>query len=140
VTTQAVLLDTNVLSELVKPQPDARVSAFVAAQTDPFVSVITLHELTWGAERAPNRARRAKLLAWIASVRAHFAGRLVDVDAETAEHGGRLRAAAAAQGCVVDAIDSLIAASALSRGAVVATRNVKDFEPLGVTVIDPWNS
>jgi predicted nucleic acid-binding protein len=137
-TTSATLLDTNVLSELVKPVPNPNVSAFVAAQTDPLISVLTLHELTWGAERAPDPARRAKLIAWLAALRAQFAGRLVDVDVDVAEHRGRLRAAAAAQGHPVEAIDALIAASALARGAVVATRNVKDFVPLGVSVVDPW--
>lgn len=137
--TSAVLFDTNVLSELVKPRPDVRVSTFVAAQANPFISVITLHELTWGAERAPDPARRAKLIAWIAAIRARFAGRLVDVDADTSEHSGRLRAAAAAQGYAVEAIDAMIAACALARGALVATRNVKDFEPLGVAVVDPWS-
>lgn len=137
--TGPVLLDTNVVSELVKLRPDPNVSAFVAAQTDPFLSVISLHELTWGAERASDPARKAKLLAWISSIRARFVGRLVDIDADIAEHGGRLRAAASAQGHVIDAIDALIAASALARGAPVVTRNAKDFEPLGVTVVDPWS-
>lgn len=134
----ATLLDADVLSELVKPVPDPRVSAFVAAQTDPFTSVVTIPELTWGAERAPDPARRARLIAWIAALRAQFAGRLVDLDADLAEHSGRLRAAAAAQGHPVEAVDALIAACALARGAVVATRNVKDFLPLGVSALDPW--
>ncbi len=132
-----ILLDTNVLSELIRAQPEPKVVAFVRAQTDPYVSVVTLHELTYGAERAP-AARRAKLTAWIASIRARFAGRILTITEDVATEAGRLRALAEAQGRPTEAIDALIAASALSRAAAVATRNTSDFAPLGVAVIDPW--
>jgi predicted nucleic acid-binding protein len=135
-----VLLDTNVLSELVRPKPDPKVQAFVRAQTDPLISALTIHELVFGAERASDPARRAKLIAWIAAIQSEFAGRIVDIDADVAEQAGRLRANAASQGANTDPIDALIAASAVVRGAGVATRNVRDFAPLGVSVIDPWNS
>ena len=134
-----VLLDTNVLSELIRPKPDVKVVSFVSAQTDPFISVVTLHELTYGAERAPP-ARRTKLIAWIASIRSQFAGRIVVIDENIAENAGRMRALAEAQGRPTEAVDALIAASALSRGATIATRNTTDFEPMGVAVIDPWRS
>jgi predicted nucleic acid-binding protein len=134
----AVLFDTNVISELIRPRPEARVLAFIDEQPDPYLSVLTLHELTWGAERVRDAVRRKKLVAWIAAIRNRFGGRLVDVDAAVAEHAGRLRASAATEGRVIDPMDSLIAASALSRGARVVTRNVRDFEPLGVGAIDPW--
>jgi len=134
----AVLLDTNVLSELVRPKPAAQVASFVRAQSDPLLSVVTLHELTYGAERASDPVRRVKLIAWIASLRAQFAGRIVEVDADIAEQAGRLRAVAESQGRPTEAVDALIAASALSRGAAVATRDTRDFQPLGVHVINPW--
>lgn len=135
----AVLFDTNVLSELVRVRPDANVVAFVRGQREPFISVITLHELTHGAERAVP-ARRAKLIAWIASLRAQFTGRIVPVDDVVAAESGRLRAVAEAQGRPTEAIDALIAACAIARGAAVATRNVGDFVPMGVPVIDPWTA
>jgi len=135
----AMLIDTNVLSELVRARPEPAVLAFVQAQTDPYLSVLTLHELTYGAERAPASARRAKLIAWIDLLRAQFAGRIVPITEDIALQAGRLRAAAESQGRPTEAIDALIAASAISRGAAVATRNTRDFEPLGITVIDPWN-
>lgn len=133
-----VLLDTNVLSELVRPRPDANVQAFVRAQTDPILSALTIHEIIFGAERASDPARRAKLLSWVAGIRSQFAGRIVDIDADVAEQAGRLRATAASQGANADPIDALIAACAISRGAAIATRNVRDFAPLGVSIIDPW--
>jgi predicted nucleic acid-binding protein len=133
-----VLLDTNVLSELVRPRPEARIEAFVKAQTDPLISVLTIHEITYGAERAPAPARRAKLIAWAAAIQSRFAGRIISIDAAIAEQAGRLWAAAEVQGIAADPIDSLIAACALSHSAAIATRNVRDFSAFGVSVIDPW--
>lgn len=133
----AVLFDTNVVSELVRPRPDPGVVAFVRAQSDPLISVVTVHELTYGAERAPP-ARRAKLLASIAALRSQFAGRIVAVNEDIAAEAGRLRAAAEAQGRPSEAIDALIAACAAAHGATVATRNASDFEPMGVPVVNPW--
>jgi predicted nucleic acid-binding protein len=131
-------LDTNVLSELVRPRPEPNVQAFVRAQTDPIVSALTIHELVFGAERANDPLRRTRLLSWIAGIRSQFAGRIVDIDADVAEQAGRLRAGAASLGANADPIDALIAACATTRGAVIATRNVRDFAPLGVSVVDPW--
>ncbi len=133
-----VLLDTNVLSELVRPRPDPGVATYVAGVAFPLISVLTLHELTFGAARSHDPARRERLMAWIDTVRRRFHGRVVDVDPDVAEIAGRLRAAANLEGRSSDPIDALIAASALIRGAAVATRNVRDFEPLGVELVDPW--
>jgi toxin FitB len=133
-----VLIDTNVISELARARPDARVVAFVQGVRTPLLSSVTLHELTYGAERVADPERREHLLTWIGTVRARFRGRIVDVDADVAEVAGLLRAGAEARGRVTDVIDALIAASALVRGAVIATRNVGDFVPLGVEVLDPW--
>ena len=133
-----VLFDTNVISELVRARPDPRVLSFVTAQTNPAISVITLHELTYGAERSPDPARRTRLQGWIAGIRARFGNRIVDIDSRIAEQSGRLGALAAMNGHNVEAIDALIAACALARAATVATRNVKDFAPLGVPTINPW--
>jgi len=133
-----VLLDTNVLSELIRPRPDLHVAAFVGGVASPLISVLTLHELAYGAARSRDPARCERLMAWIDTVRRRFAGRIIDVDADVAEVAGRLRASAALNGRQADPIDALIAASALVRDAAVATRNVHDFEPLGVDLVDPW--
>jgi hypothetical protein len=133
-----VLPDTNVVSELVRAHPFEKVRAFVRSQTDPLISALTIHELVFGAQRATDPARRAKLFAWIAALQSQFGGRIVDIDASVAERAGHMRAAAASQGETCDPIDALIAACAASHGAVVATRNVRDFAPLGAAYINPW--
>lgn len=135
-----MLLDTNVLSELVRPEPDPKVQAFVRAQTDPLIPALTIHGIVFGTERAADPARRARLIAWVAALQRQFVGRIVDTDSSVAEQAGRLRASAAAQGLNTDPIGALIAACAISRGTAIPTRNVRDFAPLGVTVIDPWSS
>ena len=135
-----ILFDTNVVSELVRPRPAPRIQAFVRAKADPLISVLTIHEIAYGADRAPDPMRRAKLVAWVASIQGQFAGRIVEIDAGIAEQAGRLRAAAAAQGTPADPIDALIAACALTRGAAIATRNVRDFAAFGVSIIDPWTA
>src|SRR5215207_7975802 len=111
-----ILFHTNVVSELVRPKPDPKVMAVLRKAADPWICSITLHELAYGAERSPDPVRRAKLFAWIAQITAEFANRTIVVDSVVAEHSGRLRALAAAQGRPASVVDALIAAAALSRG------------------------
>jgi toxin FitB len=133
-----ILFDTNVVSELVKPKPDPDVAAFLRTAVDPWICSITLHELAYGADRARDPRRRAKLLAWVAQIAAQFTERIIVVDKVVAERSGRLRALAAAQGRPASVIDALIAASAEVKGLRVATRNTRDFETFGVAMINPW--
>jgi predicted nucleic acid-binding protein len=135
---KAVLLDTNVISELVRPTPEARVIAFVQQQKNLWLSSITIHELSYGAERAPDTRRRSTLIAWVADIKAQFSGRIVDIDTDVAEQAGQMRASAAAFGITADPMDALIAACAAARGADLATRNTRDFGRLGVPLINPW--
>ena len=133
------LLDTNVISELIRPRPSARVLRFLERAIDPWLSTITLHELSYGAERSPDAARRAKLLVWVDEIAVEFQDRFVAVDNEVAERSGRLRALAEAQGRPADPLDALIAASAQAKGLTVATRNVRDFEAFSIPIANPWN-
>ena len=137
---RSVLLDTNVLSELVRERPEPCVVDFVRSQPSALLSVLTLHELAYGAARVEQPARRTALEGWVAGIRREFASSVVDVDAAIAERAGRVRAEADRRGRRADVLDVLIAATALERGALVATRNVRDFEPLGVEVVDPWST
>ncbi|MGD9966371.1 MAG: type II toxin-antitoxin system VapC family toxin [Hyphomonadaceae bacterium] len=133
-----ILLDTNVISELVRPHPEPRVVAFLNSQTDPLISAVTLHEIAYGIDKARDRNRRAKLISWMASLRTEFQGRIVHVNENIAERSGQMRAAAESAGIIITPMDALIAASAAVHSAGVATRNVRDFAALGVAVIDPW--
>ena len=132
------LLDTNVVSELAQPRPSARVRDFLLAEADLHLSTITLHELSYGAERAPDPARKIMLLAWIRDIATQFAGRIHPLDAATAELSGRMRALAQSAGQTADPLDVMIAAAAVQRGLTVATRNTKHFAVFGVSLRDPW--
>jgi hypothetical protein len=133
------LLDTNVISELVRPKPAPGVVDFVASVDNAYLSVVTLHELAYGIERTRDVARRAKLSNWFVRIGGEFSGRVIAVDKVIAERAGRLRADADAIGRPVDPLDALIAATAIEHGLRVATRDIADFGHLGVELFDPWN-
>jgi len=132
------LVDTNVISELIRPRPAAKVVAFLERTTGLHLSVITLHEIAYGADRAPDPVRRAKLTAWLGQLAHNFADRIIAVDAGIAERAGRLRAAADALGRPADPLDALVAATALERNLKVATRDVDGFRGFGPDLYDPW--
>jgi predicted nucleic acid-binding protein len=132
------LVDTNVISELVRPRPAAKVVAFLEQTAGLHLSVITLHEIAYGADRAPDPVRRAKLTAWLGQLAHNFADRIIAVDTGIAERAGRLRAAADALGRPSDPLDALIAATALERSLMVATRDIDGFRGFGTELHDPW--
>ena len=138
-----ILIDTNVISEMTRPRPDPRVAAFLheADEDRLFLSVVTLAELSRGiALKSDGKAKRA-LEAWFANDLAErFSGRVVDIDPLIANAWGDLMAAAKRRGMALHVMDGFLAATAMTRRLTVATRNVKDFAPLGVPVFDPWNS
>ncbi len=134
----AYLLDTNVISELVRPRPAARVERFLASEHDLWLSVASLHEFTYGAELLADGAKRARLLNWINTIEERFKFKLIAIDATVAHQAGRLRATAQSQGYTCGVIDALIGACALSRGLTLATRNTKDFIHFGIRLFDPW--
>jgi predicted nucleic acid-binding protein len=134
-----ILLDTNVVSELLRKQPAQPVVAFIESCRDPIVSAVVFHELAYGVERLRDKIGKARLEDYLDRVRARFADRIVEINVSIAETSGRLRAAATRDGWVLSQMDSLIAASAMARSAQLATRNVSDFERLGISLIDPWS-
>ncbi len=138
-----VLIDTNVISEMTRPRPDPRVASFLheADEDRLFLSVITLAELRRGvALKADGKAKRA-LEAWLANDLAErFSGRIVDIDRRIADTWGDLMASAKQRGSALHVMDGFLAATAMTRRLTLATRNVKDFAPLGVPVFDLWNS
>lgn len=135
------LLDTCVISEVVKPSPNPLVVSWLGAQTEAhlYLSVLTLGELRRGIERLPPSRKRETLTHWLENeLRSRFAGRLVEIDERIAAEWGRIQARAELSGNTLPAIDGLIAASALAHRLTVVTRNVTDMEASGVALFNPW--
>lgn len=135
------LLDTNILSELVKPRPDANVEAWARARSplDLALSVVTLGELEKGIATLPLGARRTQLSQWVHSeVPRQFFGRLLPVDAAVAVAWGQLAGIAHTTGRPLPLIDGLLLATAQVFGLTFVTRNVSDCAERGVPVYDPW--
>jgi toxin FitB len=136
------LLDTCLISELVRARPHAAVPGWIDAQQEShlFLSVLTLGELRKGVELLEDGAKRARLASWLeGDLLLRFAGRLLPVDEEVADRWGMLTAQAAARGLTVPVIDGLIAATALVHGMTVVTRNVSDMQAAGAPVFNPWS-
>jgi toxin FitB len=135
-----VFFDTNVISELFRTRPARPVVKFIRRCEKPWISVAVFHELTFGLERLADSARRTRLGLFLDQLRGQFRGRTVDVDLAIAESAGAMRGTAVRQGWVLSEMDSLIAATAAARSAQLATRNTRDFERLGIPLIDPWRT
>ena len=131
------VLDTNVISELSRARPEKLVVTFLEESRDLTLSVMTLHELEYGVAMAPPQGQK-KLRRWLEDLEGAFEGRIISVDARISRSAAKFRAVEARRGRVLSPLDSLIAATALSSGAGLATRNTADFEQLGVTLINPW--
>ena len=136
------LLDTCLLSELVKPRPDPSVIAWVSQQNESqlFLSVLTLGELRKGVERLKDGRKRVRLAQWLeGELKPRFAGRLLAVDEDVAEQWGIVSAQASARGLALPVMDGLISATALVHGLTVVTRNVSDIQASGAQVFNPWS-
>lgn len=135
------LLDTVTVSEWAKPRPDPGVVDWLAEVDEDrtFLSVLTLGELRRGVERLAAGRRRSQLAVWLAEqLPDRFEGRLLPVEPGVADAWGRLAARLERQGRKVGAVDALIAATAEVHELQIVTRNVADFEPTGVAVVNPW--
>jgi Predicted nucleic acid-binding protein, contains PIN domain len=135
------LLDTSIVSELVKKNPYLPVLKWLGRQDEAslYLSVITIGELEKGIAKLPASARRSRLRSWIQrDLAVRFGARMLSVDLRIAARWGVLTGEAEKHGKPLSVIDSLIAATALVHGLAVVTRNVKDFERSGATVINPW--
>lgn len=138
-----ILLDTNILSELMRPIPEPAVETWVGAQpaSGMFISAITEAELRYGVALLPKGLRRGRLLAQLEAMLAEdFVGRILPFDSAAAGTYASIAAARRQAGRPISQADAQIAAIAASRGAAIATRNVSDFAECGITVLNPWGS
>lgn len=135
------LLDTCLISELVKKEPNPAVVSWLDEQDEQklFLSVLNLGELQKGISKLPDGTKKDELQEWVAlDLVERFTGRILDVDLETSLCWGRLQGKAEKTGEKLPVMDSLIAAAAAAHGLVVVTRNVRDIERCGVRVCNPW--
>jgi toxin FitB len=135
------LLDTNIISELVKPKPEANVTKWVENTDESllYLSVLTLGEIRRGVAALPQSRRRATLEAWLdKELRARFEGRILVIDQEVADRWGLLTAAARNSGIGLPVIDGLLAATALEHNLTLVTRDTGQIPSMGVAVFNPW--
>ena len=134
------LLDTNAVSEWVKPRPNAGLMNWMesADEDRTFISVISLAELQYGVERLPAGSRRSRLEQWLRhELPLRFENRILPVEAQVAELWGRMVSRSEAAGRPIGVMDAFLAATAESYQLTLVTRNVSDF-PLLKAVLDPW--
>lgn len=137
------LVDTNVISEILRAAPDANVAAWSEriAKENLFLSVISMGELRKGLTILPVGARRAQLEQSIDSqIPFWFLGRILPLTQRIAERWGILEGQRQLMGRPLQVPDGQIAATALEHALVVVTRNERDFEHLGVAVLNPWTA
>jgi toxin FitB len=135
------LLDTNVVSEGMRPRPDRRVLNWLDEQLsdDIAVSDITFAELSYGAANTPDRARREKVEDWLSSISDLFRDRTLPISVVVLTDWLILALLLRARGRPQSAPDLLIASTARVHGLVVVSRNVRGFADTGVVVYDPWH-
>jgi predicted nucleic acid-binding protein len=138
-----IVLDTNVVSEPFRPQPDLRVRAWLDAQpaASLFICSPVLAELRFGLERLPAGARKDRLRVNIDAIEhSIYRGRILPLDAAAAGEYGRIAAERERIGRRMQQMDALIAAIALAHYCVLATRDTADFADLGLELIDPFEA
>ena len=137
------LLDTNCISELVKPKPEARVLEWMEAvdETLLYLSVLTMGEIRRGLAGLAQGKRRTILENWLeVELQPRFSGRIVPIDTAIADRWGLLSAEAKRSGKPLSIIDGLLAATALHHNLTVVSRNISDFANTHVPVLNPWEA
>jgi predicted nucleic acid-binding protein len=135
------LLDTCVISELIKKNPSHRVVKWVAEndESNLYISVITIGEIHKGIEKLPAGKKKEKLHQWVKyDLKERFRGRIVDFDLKTATVWGKIQARSELSGKGMPAIDGQIVATGISYDLTVVTRNTTDIKISGAALLNPW--
>jgi toxin FitB len=136
------ILDTNVVSEMLRPAPAEVVLNWLAAQEplSVFITAITQAEILYGVEVLPAGKRREKLSAAVEDILGEdFRGRVLPVDAPSAREFAKISASRKTSGCPMPQFDAMIAAITRVHRATLATRNTSDFEQCGIRLVNPWD-
>jgi len=138
------LLDTCVISELVKRTPELQVVEWVRNQEEEtlFLSVVTIGEIQKGISKLPDaEKRKEQLQKWLdTELRERFMGRFLDITIETASVWGQVMGDGEKRGIILPAIDSLIAAQGIFHQMTIVTRNIADMEQSGALLYNPWEA
>ena len=134
------LLDTCVISELVKKSPDKNVLNWLESIPAErlYLSVITIGEIRKGLLKLPGSKRKDMLTNWLNALLDDYQNRILAIDLTVAENWGGIQGKAEKEGISMPSIDSLIAAIAYTHNLVLVTRNVSDFKPNGIPIKNPW--
>jgi len=135
------LLDTCLVSELIKDPPDENVLAWISSipESSLFLSVLTIGEIHKGIEKLPPSKKKDRLHKWVNSdLHERFKNRIIELDLAVATKWGELQGKAELVGKPMSLIDGLIAATGVTNDLIVVTRNTKDMEQSGVTLLNPW--
>ena len=135
------LLDTNVISELTKLQPESKVVSWFHATSEEllYLSVLAIGEIRKGINLLPRSNKRVLLESWLANdLFLRFAGRIIEVNLDIAERWGLISAQAKIAGTPLAVIDGLMAATALHHNLTLVTRNTKNVQVAGINTLNPW--
>ena len=135
------LLDTCVLSELIKKSPSQKVVEWISdiEESNLFISVLTVGEIHKGIEKLPVSKKKEQLYKWVNNdLKERFKDRIIAFDLQTATTWGKIQAQSELAGKALPAIDGQIAATGITYELTVVTRNTKDMEISGITLVNPW--
>ncbi len=135
------LLDTCVISELIKKNPDTNVLSWISEveETSLYLSVLTFGEIHKGIEKLTQSKKKERLHKWVNSdLRERFKSRIINFDLDTATKWGEIQGKAELAGKPMSLIDGLISATGIAYDLIVVTRNTKDMEQSGATLLNPW--
>ncbi len=136
-----IVVDTNVLSEFMRPNPSGRVRQWASGQepSSLFTTSITVAEIWFGIQRLSDVQRKERFAEAASDLFSAFAERVLVFDRQAAEVYARIAVRRAESGLPIDGFDAQIAAICTTHDATLATRNTKDFENTGVPLVDPWS-
>lgn len=136
------LLDTCVISELVKPKPNEKVVEWISNTPNDrlFLSVVTIGEISKGLTKLPASKKKDNLTNWLNALLNDYQSRIYPINLLVAENWGIIQGNAEKRGTPIASVDSLIAAVAYTYSLTIVTRNESDFEASNVTVLNPWSN